>query len=446
MNKPALNSSIFKDEVNNTGIVLEDTKFPISVFPKKIQEIILDLNDNMGFSVDNTSASMLFAFSTAIGNSYKLEFKRDWIESALVYIAIIGDAGDNKTHPMEWVLEPIKQRDKKSQSTYVLDKSHYDSVIIDETILDKPEMPVESRILINNVTIEKIPAIHSENTKGLGYYSEELMQFLGNLNKYNGGDDFPYWLSNWSNKGYRVDRVKSNQPLAYFEQYVSILGATQGEMTYKMLKGDSKHNGFFERWLYSIPLKSEFAYEDDNEIRVKTIGDWCEIIEKVLDIPYDENNETKILKMSPDAKKNYLDWQNKNTDIIRQRNSKILAKVQKKMQTYCKKFSLILEIISWSCDESNLSEINSKSVAGAIKLTEYFRENTLKIYQNFEKESKTDNYKKELLFDSLPETFKTVEAIKIGKEFDIEKRSVHSYLKDSSKYEKIRHGQYKRVA
>ena len=42
MNKPALNSSIFKDEVNNTGIVLEDTKFPISVFQKKIQEIILE--------------------------------------------------------------------------------------------------------------------------------------------------------------------------------------------------------------------------------------------------------------------------------------------------------------------------------------------------------------------------------------------------------------------
>ena len=139
MNKPALNSSIFKDEVNNTGIVLDDTKFPISVFPKMIQEIILDLNDNMGFSVDNTSASMIFAFSTAIGNSYKLEFKRDWIESALVYIAIIGDAGDNKTHPMEWVLEPIKQRDKESQSKYKLDKSHYDSVMLDETILDKPE-------------------------------------------------------------------------------------------------------------------------------------------------------------------------------------------------------------------------------------------------------------------------------------------------------------------
>ncbi len=446
MTKPALNSPIFQEGVINTGIILNDSNFPIDVFPKIIQDIILDLNDNMGFSVDNTSASMIFAFSTAIGNTYKLEFKRDWIESALVYVAIIGDAGDNKTHPMEWVLEPIKQRDKQSQTKYKVERANYESILADETIIDKGVPPVEARILINNVTIEKVPKIHSENTKGIGYYSEELMQFLGNLNKYNGGDDFPYWLSNWSNKGYRVDRVKTSEPLEYFDQYVSILGATQSEMTHKMLKGDSKHNGFFERWLYAVPKCSEFAYEDDNEIQLKTIDNWCDIIEKVLDLPYDLDNVTKLLKMNPDAKKNYLKWQNDNTDFIRKKQSKILAKIQKKMQTYCKKFALILEISFWACDESNLNEISQRAVNGAIKLTEYFRENTLKIHNEFEKKTKTENYKKSLFSDSLPETFKTIDAVKIGRDLGIGERSIYTYLKDEKLFEKLEHSQYKKVA
>ena len=246
MEAPYKNSEIFKEGVNtNTRIVLDDTDFPVDIFPKSIQDIIIDLRDNMGFKVDNTSVSMLFAFSTAIGNTHKLEFKRDWKESALIYIALCGQAGDNKTHPMEWVLEPLKQRDRESQSKYKIEKSSYDSILKDDTIIDKGEHPIESRILINNVTIEKVPKIHSENPRGLGYYSEELMQFLGNLNKYNGGDDFPYWLSNWSNKGYRVDRVKDSQPLDHFEQYVSILGATQSEMTYKIAKGRQQTQWFF---------------------------------------------------------------------------------------------------------------------------------------------------------------------------------------------------------
>jgi hypothetical protein len=447
MEAPYKNSEIFKEGVNtNTRIVLDDTDFPVDVFPKSIQDIIIDLRDNMGFQVDNTSVSMLFAFSTAIGNTHKLEFKRDWKESALVYIVLCGQAGDNKTHPMEWILEPLKTRDIKSQAEYLQESRNYQSILKDETIIDKGQPPIESRILINNVTIEKVPKIHSENPRGLGYYSEELMQFLGNLNKYNGGDDFPYWLSNWSNKGYRVDRVKDSEPLGYFEQYVSILGATQSEMTYKMLKGDSKHNGFFERWLYTIPKYNGFPYEDDNEIKILTIDNWCKIIEKVLDIPFDIESETIVLKFNPKAKDIYLKWQNQNADIINDRDSKILGKFQKKMQTYCKKFALILEVAFWSCEESSKGEISVRAVKGAIKLTEYFKINTLKIYNSFQKETKSENYKKSLFNDSLPETFKTIDAVKIGKEIGIGERSIYTYLKDETMFKKLGHSQYKKVA
>lgn len=446
MEAPYKNSEIFKEGVNtNTRIVLDDTDFPVDIFPKSIQDIIIDLRDNMGFKVDNTSVSMLFAFSTAIGNTHKLEFKRDWRESALVYIALCGQAGDNKTHPMEWILEPLKTRDIKSQAEFLQESRNYQSILKDDTIIDKGEHPIESRILINNVTIEKIPKIHSENPRGLGYYSEELMQFLGNLNKYNGGDDFPYWLSNWSNKGYRVDRVKDSEPLGYFEQYVSILGATQSEMTYKMLKGDSKHNGFFERWLYTIPKYNGFPYEDDNEIKIETIDNWCKIIEKVLDIPFDIESETIVLKYNPKAKDIYLKWQRENADLINKKDSKILGKFQKKMQTYCKKFALILEVAFWSCEESSKTEISVRAVKGAIKLTEYFRINTLKIYNSFEKESKSENYKKSLFNDSLPETFKTIDAVKIGNEIGLKERSIYNYLKDEKMFEKLGHSQYKKV-
>ena len=45
-----------------------------------------------------------------------------------------------------------------------------------------------------------------------------------------------------------------------------------------------------------------------------------------------------------------------------------------------------------------------------------------------------------------PETFKTVEAVKIGKEIGIGERSIYTYLKDETMFEKLEHSQYKKVA
>ena len=56
----------------------------------------------------------------------------------------------------------------------------------------------------------------------------------------------------------------------------------------------------------------------------------------------------------------------------------------------------------------------------------------MKIYNSFEKESKSENYSKSLFNDSLPETFKTTDAVKIGKEIGIGERSIYTYLKDET--------------
>ena len=70
----------------------------------------------------------------------------------------------------------------------------------------------------------------------------------------------------------------------------------------------------------------------------------------------------------------------------------------------------------------------------------------MKIYNSFEKESKSENYSKSLFNDSLPDRFKTIDAVKIGKEIGIGERSIYTYLKDETMFEKLGHSQYKKVA
>ena len=64
--------------------------FPIDVFPAKLQRIVLELHTSCGFPIDYTASAMLAAISVAIGNTHRVEVKRNWRESAIIYMAIVG--------------------------------------------------------------------------------------------------------------------------------------------------------------------------------------------------------------------------------------------------------------------------------------------------------------------------------------------------------------------
>ena len=452
--KSGLNNAIFKTNGSQSDKDISvDTNFPFQVFPKIIQEIILDLNTNQGFIVDYTASAMIYAISVAIGNTYKIEFKRDWTQSALVYIALNGPAGSAKTHPLKWVLKPIIKKDKEEQLKYNQEYFKYQECIQklskdDDSIYESPK---ESRLQINNSTIEKIPKIHSENPRGLGYYSQELMNFIGNLNRYNNGDNLPYWLENFDNTTRRTDTVKEITPLNYYEQYISIIGSIQTEICFDMLKGNRKYNGFFERWLYTMPTNQNFAQENDREIKLETINNWNKILNRILDIPFEVGSNPILLKFSPEAKNKYLKWQHKNANIITQKNDETLAKIQKKIQQYTKRLALIFEILEWSCNQSSKTSISLNAVNSAIKVSEYFRKNAIIIYneakrRNLEKGNSNKVENKNLLFELLPESFQTSDAIELvqkGK-INISERTVNNYLNDKNLYNCLGHGLYQK--
>ena len=100
-----------------------DSDFPVHVFPAKIQRIILELNTTCGFPIDYTASAMLAAISVAIGNTHRIEVKRNWQESAIVYIAIVGRPGDclsacrlrsKNSHPITFVMRPLVNADWKN--------------------------------------------------------------------------------------------------------------------------------------------------------------------------------------------------------------------------------------------------------------------------------------------------------------------------------------------
>ena len=92
--------------------------FPIDVFPAKLQRIVLELHTNCGFPIDYTASAMLAAISVAIGNTHRVEVKRNWRESAIIYMAIVSRPGANKSHPLNFAMRPLVNADRKNNQDF----------------------------------------------------------------------------------------------------------------------------------------------------------------------------------------------------------------------------------------------------------------------------------------------------------------------------------------
>src|SRR5688572_23539495 len=74
----------------DTAIILQEIQkddIPLDVLPAPFQELIKQLEQRYKFPADYSLLYMLFAFSIATGNNYRIRVKRNWIEPAILYLS-----------------------------------------------------------------------------------------------------------------------------------------------------------------------------------------------------------------------------------------------------------------------------------------------------------------------------------------------------------------------
>lgn len=121
-------SGIINDAVSMIG-KMNDSSFPIDVFPNKIRNIILNMYEYLAFPIDYTACSMMTAISTCIGNTHILHFKTGWDIKCIIYMALVGRPGANKSHPLKTAFEPLFRFDKEQKEIYNEEYRKYESIM-----------------------------------------------------------------------------------------------------------------------------------------------------------------------------------------------------------------------------------------------------------------------------------------------------------------------------
>lgn len=435
----------FIDQSNTT-----DYEFPMEVFPDKIQEIVKEYNKSFMLPSDFYGMSILLISTGLIGNSFKLFVKSGYTEHAILYGAIVGRSSMGKSPVLKMCLRPVEKIEKELSTVFDKELSRWRENK-KEGVEDMDDRPKRKDVLINNATLEAVYGSLSNNKQGLIMYQDELMGWIKSLNQYRAGGDVEAWLSINSNSMVKVNR-SSSDPFVIHNAAVSVIGGIQPSLL-KELGRDKLNNGFMARILFAYPLNQEKPYFSDYETDEVYIDQYEDIMLRLNQLCKDaySDNEPQFLALTPKAKNLYYTWNHSYTDLINQCNRDSLTAYYGKLQGYCLRIALVLELLNHACDrKENISgiKIESNRIEQAIQLTDYFRRTGERVLNEIEKVGGTHNLNEIQgeFYRKLPtKEFKTEEAILIGELVGMPKRTVQDFIKNQDLFRKVKYGTYSKL-
>lgn len=440
--------------------LLNDSEFPIHIFPKQIQDIIKSTNECSDYPIDYIAASLFCACAVAIGNTHSVEVKKNWEETAILYMAIVGNPGINKTHPLAFAITPLLDKDIESNEKYKKDAREYDRIANmskkereEIGILDMPIEPKLQKYIVSDITPESLASILDDNPRGIALYADELASWFNNFNRYNKGSEEQFWLMAYSASAIQINRKNMRGSISIKRPYISVTGTIQPSLLKDLAEGSRAKNGFIDRILFVYPQNNLKKYWSTKILPNHITDSWKSIIEGLLSLEQslDKNNMPlpKIIPYSPEAWEKLYVWHKYNTDLSNSEENEAIKGIYSKLEIYVSRFSLIMQMLRWRCGESSKEQIDCSSIDAAILLTEYFRKTALRVQMTLNSseifKDLPSNYRQ--LYNALPYNFSTADGVNIAQSFNMSRDSFNRFLKSykNKLFDNFQRGIYKKL-
>lgn len=377
-----------KEHDEGIEFLFNDPTFPIRIYPESIQRFIEATQKGLNFPKDYIGASVLFAVAASIGNSIRVEVMPGWIESAVLYLALVGNPGTSKSHPLSFVMKPIEEIDSLNFEKYKKQKREYDENITlskkerkEKGLSDFPVKPNWQQTIVSDYTPEALADTHKFNQRGIAVVMDELVALVKNFDRYSKGSEQEFILSAWSCKPVRISR-KTTEPTYLPLPFISIAGTIQPSVVAEMAKNRTE-NGFIDRILFAFPDRVP-KLPWGIGVSPEWPAYWNNTLNKIIGIPFNTDSKgnptPRILKFTSDGLRRLKRWQAELAHRANTANNEAQMGLLAKLEVYAIRFSLCLEVLRSASTESDLTAIGIESVEGAISLTNYFRRNGEKVH------------------------------------------------------------------
>ena len=425
--------------------------FPLFAFPAKMQSFITTAKETLNFPIPYTASSMLLVFSLAIGNTRVLKVKDGWIIKPIMFLALVGEAGANKSHPISFVLKPVLRINHENLDQYRKDLADYRRQLSSGTgaAMEKPKA---RQIIVSDITAESLIDVHRNNPRRLCLYCDELVGWVESFNRYRRGGDEQMWLSIYSGEPLCVNRKSSDDILSIASPFIDVIGTIQPEVLTETFSGNRQSNGFLYRILQARTDGNTKLLWNEKGFPPALEHYWEKVVRWTIaacDQEFDVFETPSEYHFSADAAFRIRDWQNGQEEILESAGTSAQIEAFRKIQDYALKFALILHTMEEADKGKKLPiEIDVETTEKAIILAEYFNRTASLALEDIE-ERKPQKYPKKHgdFILALPQKFDTSEAIRIGAQLGLSASTVNRILKKGKGEFFIweAHGRYEKI-
>jgi hypothetical protein len=314
----------------------------------------------MGADMAGIAAAALAVCGAAIPDKIQLQVKRhdpEWKESARLWVTIVGPPSTMKTPIMSAAARPLKRIDSEMARRYSEERSKYDK--LDKKEKKLAQLPKQTRVLLQDTTIEAAQEILKDSPDGVLCYQDELSGWFGSMEKYSSGrgaaKDRAFWLEAYNGASYAVNRVMRGA-LLIDHLSISILGGIQPEPI-RQIADESADDGLLQRFL-PIILKPAIGGCDDEAPSVVT--EYAELIGRLhhLESPMTEGllRISKPLRFDDDAQAYWQELERKHLELCQSFES-----VNRKLAAHIGKYNGIFArlCVIWHCAESEPGKLSA---------------------------------------------------------------------------------------
>jgi hypothetical protein len=257
---------------------------PRGLLPGVIEEFAFDRGMAMGCDMGGLAVSALAVCAAAIPDSIKLQPKKHdtgWLESARLWVTPVGLPSTMKSPMMNAAVRPLRRIDAEMARANQCAMADYNKLSADERRQTEP--PPQTRLIIEDTTMEAAQEILKDSPNGVLSYQDELAGWFGALDKYSGGKgaakDRGFWLQSFNGGSYSVNRIGRGS--VFIENLsVSILGGIQPEPIRKLAE-DGSDDGLLQR-LIPIVLRPAVLGRDEKPSEV--VFDYNKLIRRLHEL------------------------------------------------------------------------------------------------------------------------------------------------------------------
>ena len=398
---------------------MDEAIFPIDVFPRSIQRIIQETHDTYSFPINYISASILVATSIVTGNSVALRWKNGWNVKSNLFVALVGQPGAIKSHPIKFALRPLIEYDRKSIEAH--NKS-----IKESATGAASESVVAKQYIVKDITMEALAQVLSGNPRGVGVHKDELKGWFSSFDSYrNKGSDTENWLSLYDGDPITINRKGSQEVVNVAEPFVSVIGGIQPNVLKRLFCGNLSENGFFHRILYvNDDCDGNPALWNDGE--TDSNNQWNEIVAQLKK----QSEVKRSIVPSVDMRRLINNWQNRKETDICKLGKGYEIEAFRKIQNIALKMCILIHILHEVTGEIQESNIISEEVAQkSILIAEFFYANALDLYRYINLENNSSAKLQEAI-KQMPATFKSHEFIELGLRLGCSGTTTKQFLRD----------------